>query len=362
MTPTEKHLANIQNLGFENDETQLQAISHFQALYDRLTAGQGSKRNLVQRLFSTKKSEQTLGLYLWGGVGRGKTYLMDLFFETVPIKEKVRYHFHRYMLSVHDDLKSLRDTQDPLAVTAKRFASRYRLLCLDEFAVLEIGDAVILARLLKALINNNVVLVTTSNTCPNDLYTGGLQRDRFLPAIKLINQHTNVVKISEGIDYRLKSLSGKTLYHSPLGDESDKALENDYRQICDGGEEFASPLEILGRPIRTQRQTHNLVWFEFNDICDGPRSKADYIEIANCYRTVMISNIPVLTWELENQAHRFIQLIDEFYDHGVHLIVSAEQEPESLYTGKRFTKEFKRTASRLGEMQTNAYLSRIHGK
>ena len=359
MTPVERFNSDTEQSGFVKDETQLAVVKHFQELHDQLENETRKIRNPA-KLFRRKKTDPVQGMYLWGGVGRGKTYLMDLFFDTAPMAEKTRMHFHRYMLSVHEELKILREVRDPLVQVAKRFARQNRLLCLDEFAVLEIGDAVILAGLLRLLMENGVTIVTTSNIEPDKLYEGGLQRDRFLPAIRLINQRMKVVQIGEGIDYRLRSLSQMTLYHHPLGTAAKEAMDYDFRRLHDGTELFSGPLTILNREIKTVRRTRNLVWFNFSEICDGPRSKADYVEIANCYRTVLISNIPEFTWELENQAHRFIQLVDEFYDHGVHLIVSAEKDAESLYSGKRFSKEFQRTASRLREMQTNAYLSRIH--
>ena len=359
-TLADRYCDDLQRSGMRSEPAQLEALKKFQRLLDQLESAERSTRSPVFRWSGRNRSQPPKGIYFWGGVGRGKTYLMDLFYDAVPISAKIRIHFHRFMQSVHGELKGKRNTRDPLAQIGKEFAKRYRLLCLDEFFVLDIGDAVILAGLLKALIGNGVTLVMTSNTEPNALYAGGLQRDRFIAAIQMINLHTEVLYIEDGTDYRLRTLTGKTLYHHPSGPDADRALEENFRLLYGDGSRHSGDLEILGRPICTLRYTEHLAWFEFFDICDGPRSKADYIEIANLYRTIMISNIPVLTWEYENQARRFIELVDEFYDHGVHLIVSAECGIDSLYAGTRLVREFERTASRLHEMQTDSYLSRTH--
>ena len=220
----------------------------------------------------------------------------------------------------------------------------------------------ILAGLLKALFEQGTTMVMTSNTEPDNLYQDGLQRASFLPAIELIKAHTDVHFIGNGVDYRLRALSGHQLYYSPLGEETRKLMESEYQMLsCDDCEDTDRSITVMNREISTIRRTRNLIWLDFWQICDGPRASADYIEIANCYRTVMISNVPILTWEYENQARRFIELVDEFYDHGVHLVLSAEAEPDDLYTGKRLVQDYQRTASRLKEMQTEHYLSKTHG-
>ena len=355
-----KYHSDMKLAGSSADPSQLLALEQFQQLYDQLAADdQSFGRSLFRRLVG-KKSEPVRGIYIWGGVGRGKTYLMDLFFDAVPVTSKKRVHFHRFMQTIHGSLKHMRNMQDPLAMIGKDFAKQHRLLCLDEFFVLDIGDAVILSGLLSSLIENGVVIVTTSNTRPDDLYPNGIQRDRFIPAIRLINARMNVINIEDGIDYRLKVLSGRTLYYGTPGAETDASLKEDFERLCGAAPKNEDDLEILGRSIKTICHAEHLVWFDFSDLCDGPRSKADYIEIASLYRTVMISNIPVLTWEFENQARRFIELVDEFYDRGVHLIISAETSIDKLYTGKRLVREYQRTASRLHEMQSERYLSRAH--
>jgi len=316
-------------------------------------------KRLVSSLF--RPAPKIQGVYLWGGVGRGKTHLMDTFFARVATEQKKRIHFHRFMLFVHGELKKLKNTRDPLDRVAAEFARHNRLLCLDEFFVLDIGDAVILSGLLNALVSNNVVLVMTSNTFPDELYKGGIQRDRFVPAIRLIHSCMDIVHIGDGTDYRLRTLSGNNLYYDANDAASESSIQHVFDTLNPTETTQRGDIEVLGRAILTSRYTNSSVWFEFTEICDGPRSKADYIEIANIYRTVIIANVPAFTWEHENQARRFIELVDEFYDRGVHLVLSAKQDIDSLYNGKMLTEQFNRTASRLHEMQTDEYLSKIHG-
>ena len=350
----------IEDAGQQADPGQLVVIHQLQRLLDEL-ANSGTTRpgRLMQRIFR-RNEDVPKGLYVWGGVGRGKTYLMDLFYSCAPVSSKNRTHFHRFMQSIHRDLKTLRHTEDPLSTIARDLSKRCKLLCLDEFFVLDIGDAVILSGLLEALIANNVVIVMTSNTKPDDLYLGGIQRDRFMAAIRLINARMEVVEIAAGTDYRLQSRSSKALFYDSRSEKTDSALREIFKDWGTGQVPAVGTVEILGRQIPTVGHTELLTWFEFDAICDGPRSKADYIEIANLYRTVIISAIPILNWEMENQARRFIELVDEFYDRGVHLVISAEADINQLYSGKRLVKEFERTASRLYEMQTARYLARAH--
>ena len=354
----QKFQENRQLAGLPPDIAQESTFREFCYLHDQIVQSHRQSQ-LFQRIFK-KKNRTVEGLYIWGGVGRGKTYMMDLFFESVPITAKHRIHFHRFMQYIHRELKEKRSLRSPLSIIGKEYARDVQLLCLDEFFVLDIGDAVILANLIQALIDNGVVLVMTSNTKPDDLYKGGIQRDRFLPAIRLINAHLNIVKIADGIDYRLRELAGRTLFHDNLNVASQNAISEEFQRLSKNQETSSRPLEILGRAIEVVQRTEQAVWFDFVQICDGPRSKADYIELANIYRTVMISNIPLLTWEYENQARRFIELVDEFYDHGVHLFATAAAGIDSLYTGKRLVREFQRTSSRLHEMQTDRYLSCTH--
>ena len=355
MSPYEKYLRGVQAGEYVEDAHQRNAALATEKVYKNL-----KRRHGRRRWFRSKAQEPVPGLYLWGGVGRGKTWLMDQFYDCVETPRKTRIHFHRFMRSVHEHLKHYRETRDPLKRVGKDLARNHSLICLDEFLVKDIGDAVILAGLLRALIGEGVTLVMTSNTKPDDLYRGGLQRDRFLPAIELIKSHADAVFIGDGTDYRLRSIAGRRLYFHPLDSASCDAMRCEYKNLNSEGGESNGSIVVVNRKISTVRKSRNLVWFEFYDICDGPRANADYIEIANCYRTVMISNIPALTWEFENQARRFIELVDEFYDRGVHLIVSAALKPELLYSGTRLAQDYQRTASRLREMQTERYLAKAH--
>ena len=357
----ERHLAEIQVNNLQLDLDQKPALETLARLEEELNQSDGFNRlkRLIPWFFNS--TPKIRGVYLWGGVGRGKTHLMDLFFDCIATSRKKRIHFHRFMQFVHGELKRHQNTRNPLDLIGKEFARQYRLLCLDEFFVLDIGDAVILSGLLNALVSNNVVLVMTSNTYPDDLYSGGIQRDRFVPAIRLINSCLDIVHIADGTDYRLKKLTDNKLYYDANNDATQCDIRAVFEKLNSADLIQRGDIELLGRTVTTIGYTNNSVWFDFFDICDGPRSKTDYIEIANIYRTVVITNVPELNWEYENQARRFIELVDEFYDRGVHLVLSAKQRIDSLYSGKKLTEQYKRTASRLHEMQTDKYLSKIHG-
>ena len=300
------------------------------------------------------------GLYLWGDVGRGKTFLMDLFFATLPLERKTRIHFHRMMGDVHDRLQAIVDTEDPLDQVAADIARQVKVLCFDEFFVSDIADAMILGRLLDGLFRRGVTLVATSNSRPADLYRNGLQRERFLPVIDLLETHTQVLELGGDTDYRLRLLQQAGTYLTPADDDADARLTHYFLEIASGNVVDGRVLDILGRGIRTERCAKGVAWFDFEDICDGPRSQQDYIEIARWYPTVIVSNIPVLAADQENQARRFVALVDEFYDRKVKLMVSAAAKIETLYAGPKLTFEFQRTTSRLIEMQSTAYLHVPH--
>jgi cell division protein ZapE len=300
------------------------------------------------------------GLYIWGGVGRGKTFLMDLFFETLAIGNKKRIHFHRMMREVHERLAALGDFPDPLDHVAADIAADTRVLCFDEFFVSDIGDAMILARLLDGLFRRGVTLVATSNVAPSELYRDGLQRQRFLPAVESLQAHTRVVRIGGELDYRLRLLEQAGTYLVPDDDAARARLRHFFNESASSRIVADGSIDINGRDIRVQRRAKGILWLEFGAICDGPRGPNDYIEIARWYPTVIISGIPRFDGELENQARRFIALVDEFYDRRVKLIVSAACPPESLYAGATLRPEFDRTVSRLIEMQTTDYLASPH--
>ena len=298
------------------------------------------------------------GIYLWGDVGRGKTFLMDLFFETLPVDKKTRIHFHRMMADMHRRLNILGDVDDPLDKVAADIARQTRVLCFDEFFISDIADAMILGRLLDGLIRRGVTFVATSNSPPAELYPNGLQRERFLPAIELLENSTRVLHLDGDTDYRLRLLQQAGTYLTPVNADTTAKLSHYFKEIASGDPVEGHLLDVLGRQIPSERCAKGVVWFDFESICDGPRSQQDYIEIARWYPTVIISGIPVLATDKENQARRFIALVDEFYDRKVKLIVSAEAGLESIYEGQKF--EFQRTTSRLVEMQSTTYLHSPH--
>ena len=348
--------------GFQEDPEQARIVEHLQSLYDELVSREPQQPGLLSRLgLRNETTEPVTGLYLWGGVGRGKTYLVDQFFESLPFGAKQRTHFHRFMRRVHSELKALRERQDPLALVAERFAGETRVLCFDEFLVNDIADAMILGRLLESLFERGVTLVATSNIAPDDLYRDGLQHDRFVPAIELIKSHTRIVHMQDGLDYRLQFLEKARTYLTPSGPEADGELLNTFQRIAPESGKQRGRLEIEGRELDTVRLADGVAWFEFEVICDGPRSQNDYIELAAYFHTVVVSNVPIFTRDSNDQARRFINLVDILYDRHVTLLVSAEAPPDSLYRGKRLADEFKRTSSRLLEMQSRRYLSSTHG-
>lgn len=314
---------------------------------------------MLGRLLARRRARPR-GLYFWGGVGRGKTYLMDTFFEALPFPDKQRTHFHRFMRFVHDELAHIERQVDPLKLIAKRLARRIRVLCLDEFAVIDIGDAMLLAGLLEGLFSEGVALVATSNVAPDELYRNGLQRARFLPAIELIKRHSQVVNVDGGVDYRLRALEKAEIYHCPLDGGADRSLRDTFEHVAPEPGVEGDELFIEGRRLRTVRHADGVVWFDFRELCDGPRGTADYIEIARCYQTVLVANVPVLGSAHDDQARRFISLVDEFYDRHVKLVISAAADVDDLYRGTRLSAEFERSRSRLHEMQSHEYLASEH--
>ncbi len=345
------------------DEAQLQAIEYLHQLSERLIIREQHKVGVLARVkqFLGKKSpEAPRGLYFWGGVGRGKTYMMDLFFDSLPFERKLRLHFHRFMQYIHQELTRLQGEQDPLVVIAADLAAKNCVICLDEFFVKDITDAMILAGLLNALFKRGVVLVTTSNIKPSGLYKDGLQRVRFLPAIALLEKYTHVLNVDGGIDYRLRALKQAELFYSPLGEGAEASLSRSFESLVREHITTGQQIEILGRKINTLKCADDVVWFDFHDLCDGPRSQNDYIELARIYHAVLISNVPVMSEKNDDLARRFINLIDEFYDRNVKVIISAAAPIQNLYLGGRLNFEIERTQSRLLEMQSHEYLAREH--
>ena len=346
--------------GHTRDPAQELVVDKLADLQAELLRHATAPRGLGRLLYRVPKNSGVKGVYLWGGVGRGKTFLMDLFYETLAVEKKTRIHFHRMMSDVHARLKALGDIEDPLDQVAADIARETTVLCFDEFFVSDIADAMILGRLLDGLFRRGVTMVATSNSPPAELYRDGLQRQRFLPAIDLIDTYTDVVMLDGDTDYRLRLLQQAGTYLTPADADADKKLKHYFAEVASGAIEDGRALEILGRGIRTERCAKGVAWFDFLEICDGPRSQQDYIEIARCYPTVIVSNIPVLDVKLEDQARRFIALVDEFYDRKVKLLLSAAAAIESIYVGAKLVFEFERTSSRLIEMQSKAYLHAPH--
>lgn len=359
MTPWQRYQADLERPEFSYDPAQEDAVRHLQALYEALVEQTATKPRLLER-FRRRRRQPEKGLYLWGGVGRGKTYLVDVFFDSLPFADKKRLHFHHFMAMVHRQLRQILDQQDPLKLIAARFATQARVLCFDEFFVSDIADAMLLGGLLDALFAEGVTLVATSNIPPDELYKDGLQRARFLPAIDLIKQHTTVLNVDGGVDYRLRYLEQVEIYHIPADEAAERVFEREFEHLAGEAGSAGVALEIAGRLIPTRRLADDVVWFDFDAICDGPRSQADYIEIGSMFHTVLVSNIPPLTPERDNQARRFIAMIDEFYDRAVKFICTAAEPPETLYSGEHLRFAFERTISRLQEMRSKDYLARPH--
>ncbi|HNR91746.1 MAG TPA: cell division protein ZapE [Dokdonella sp.] len=315
--------------------------------------------SLWQRLRG-QRSPSPRGLYLWGSVGRGKTFLMDLFFESLPTPNKRRVHFHRFMRGIHAELRTLSGHSDPLVAVAARIAAESRVLCLDEFFVLDIGDAMILGNLLRALFADGVVLVTTSNTAPPNLYRDGLQRERFLPAIALIERHCEVVELVSATDWRLRALRQAPVYHVPPDMRAERAMLATFHRVARGAERECFTMTLNERPIDVRREADGVIWFDFAALCDGPRGVADYIELARSYHTILVSGVPEFTPQTEDAAQRFVELVDELYDRGVNLVLSAAVPIIELYDGRRLRAVFARTESRLIEMQSEEYMAREH--
>ncbi len=365
-TPVSRYQRDLSERKIVPDAAQAEAVRHLQRLFDQLLergdGRPGGLSRLVVTLGLRKPPPPLQGIYMWGGVGRGKTYLMDIFYDCLPFDRKLRTHFHRFMRQLHAEMRLLKNRQDPLDIIANDLSRKTSVICFDEFFVVDIADAMILANLFKALFARGVILVATSNVPPDQLYKDGLQRGRFLPAIELLNRHTQVFNLDGGIDYRLRALEQAPLYHWPCGSDAEAALARCFDNLVPDAVNVRSDVqvEVEGRHLPARQEADDVVWFEFSTLCDGPRSQNDYIELAREYHAVLVSNVPEMGEAIDDQAKRFIYLVDEFYDRGVKLIVSAARPIEELYSGGRLTFEFQRTISRLLEMQSQEYLGRAH--
>jgi cell division protein ZapE len=335
--------------GFVSDPAQWRAVERLQRLYEEWSAYKARRNNPLKRLLV--HPERPKGVYLWGPVGRGKSFLMDAFFRCVPLMRKRRVHFHHFMREIHRELDELRGTEDPLAAAAARTARRYRLICFDEFHVSDIADAMILGRFLEQVMDRGVEFVMTSNYPPDELYPNGLQRERFLPAIELIKRRLDVVAVDNGTDYRRLKMERMKVYH--VG--SDEPLRQIFDELRDVEEE-KQPLDVEGRTISYRKRAGGLVWFDFEVLCGGARSYTDYVDLAKRFHTVMLSGVPRMSAKNSDVARRFTWLVDVFYDDGVNLILSAAAEPDQLFRAGEQAAEFQRTVSRLYEMQSVEYL------
>lgn len=343
--------------GFQSDPAQLRAVDALQRCADEWAAYKGKRSNALKKLIN--RPEIPRGVYMYGGVGRGKSFLMECFFNAVPLKRKVRLHFHEFMREVHRELATLQGVQDPLDVLGANIAKKYKLICFDEFHVADITDAMILYRLLVALFDNGVGFVTTSNFTPDGLYPNGLHRDRILPAIALLNERMEIVNVDNGTDYRRRTLEMVKLYHTPLGPEADAAMAEAFDRLAEVPDDDPV-LHIEAREIRARRRAGGVVWFDFNTLCGGPRSQNDYLEIATQFHTVLLSDVPFMPVNMASPARRFTWLVDVLYDRRVKFILSAAVPPEQLYTEGPLAHEFPRTVSRLNEMQSQEFLSLEH--
>jgi len=362
MTPLERYQRDLTRPDFSEDAAQRLAVQRLDNLYHRLVAKKpraAAWRGRLSRWFKGSQPPER-GLYFWGGVGRGKTYLVDTFFECLPFDDKLRVHFHRFMQRVHQDLTALAGQKNPLEQVADRFAREARVICFDEFFVSDIGDAMLLAGLLGALFDRGVTLVATSNIPPEQLYKDGLQRARFLPAIALLGEHTEIINVDSGVDYRLRTLQQVALWHAPLDATAEATMTESFQALANGMEAKQEQLEINHRPVMAKRLIEGMAWFSFDELCNKPRSASDFIELARIFQTVYLEGVPVMTSEREDAARRFVNLVDEFYDRSVNLVVSAEAQPHALYQGSRLQFEFQRTLSRLQEMQSADYLALEH--
>jgi cell division protein ZapE len=354
--PSARYAAGVRSGRWQDDPAQRVAL----VALDRLHAELRSRASVVERIRGRFAPRAVRGVYLWGGVGRGKTFLTDLLLESLPSTPTLRLHFHRFMGRVHTQLAALGEHVDPLRAVAAQFARQARLFCLDEFLVADIGDAMILGGLLRHLFACGVTLVATSNQPPAQLYRDGLQRAKFLPAIALLEQHCEVIELDATEDYRLRALRTTGVYFTPLDALAEQALAACFERLAPGQRWTEPSIRIHGRDIPLKRRADAVIWFDFAALCGGPRAVADYLELAQTFNTVLLSGVPCFTAQDDDAARRFVHLVDVLYEHRVNLLLSAAAPPNALYAGERLGNEFARTASRLIEMQGSAYLAAAH--
>lgn len=353
MNVTEYYEHELKTRGYQSDAAQRAAVERLQRCYGEWVAYKARRSNAFKKL--VVRPDLPRGVYMWGGVGRGKSFLMDSFYAVVPVQRKTRLHFHEFMREVHRELEELKGQADPLDELARRIAKRYRLICFDEFHVSDIADAMILYRLLDRLFANGVQFVMTSNYDPDDLYPDGLHRDRMLPAIALLKERLDVLNVDAGVDYRQRTLTQVRMYHTPLGADADRELRHAFAQLAAVPDE--SPiLHIEKREIKALRRADGVVWFDFATLCGGPRSQNDYLELASRFHAIVLSDVPQMSPRMASEARRFTWLIDVLYDHKVKLLMSAAVPADDLYVEGPMANEFSRTVSRIVEMQSKEYI------
>jgi cell division protein ZapE len=353
MNVQEYYQHSLAQRGYQSDPAQQRAVDRLQQAYEEWVHFRGQRSSTFKRLIN--RPDVPRGVYLWGGVGRGKSFLMDSFYSVVPVVRKTRVHFHEFMRDVHRQLDDMKGVADPLDDVARNIAKKYRLICFDEFHVSDIADAMVLYNLLSALFENGVSFIMTSNYDPDLLYPDGLHRDRMLPTIALLKDKLDILNVDAGTDYRKRALEQVESYYTPLGAASDQSLRTAYAKIAEVPDEDPH-VRIEGREIHALRRAGGIIWFDFVTLCGGPRSQNDYLELASRFHTVILSGIPAMSAAQSSEARRFTWLIDVFYDHKVKLLMSAEVPPEELYTQGTLSNEFHRTVSRIIEMQSREYM------
>jgi cell division protein ZapE len=353
MNVREFYEQSLAERGYQADQAQSRAIDRLQQFYDDWVHFKNDRSSTLKKLF--RRPDVPRGVYMWGGVGRGKSFLMDAFFHTVPVKRKTRVHFHEFMRSVHHELEVVKGRQDPLDEVARRIAKRYRLVCFDEFHVSDVADAMILYRLLLKLFEYGTSFVMTSNYEPSTLYPDGLHRDRILPAIKLIQERMDILNVDTGVDYRRRELEQVRMYLTPITAQTRQELQHDFERLSDTAP-LKPVLTVENRELKAVALAGSIVWFDFATLCGSPRSQNDYLDLAGRFQTIILSDVPRMSVRQASEARRFTWLIDVLYDHKVKLIMSAECEPDELYTEGPMANEFHRTVSRILEMQSRDYL------
>jgi len=354
MTPLEYYRAKCKEGAIFEDPQQLEALTQLERVYFELISEQKKRKNILSLV---RKPALIKGVYLWGGVGIGKTLMMDCFYHSLPFKNKMRMHFHQFMQNIHNQLTKYQGKKDPLQIIANDISRQVIVLCFDEFIVSDITDAMLLKRLLQVLFERGVCLVATSNSAPNDLYKHGLQRSQFIPAIELLKKQTAVIHISTTIDYRLRHLKEAGVFYSPLNEENRENMEKTFEVLTSGKPYNTGTIEIYGRKIKILKQVDDIIWFNFFEICKVPRSQKDYLAIAEVYRTVFISDIPIIAANEKDMICLFISLVDVFYDAGVRLVISAAEPVPQIYSRGYMISEYTRTNSRLLEMQSTDYFA-----